>query len=131
MHGRCGALSWSPDYGMAPFLLVFVPVAVGMGVHFSLSMCMAVGMDEVCAEQQFVVIQYLGWRARRNDAATLENMTVVRDVLYQVEIMSGRDHRLAPTTATHQEIDHLALAFGIKRGGGLVQQQDFRIEDEH
>ena len=90
-----------------------------------------VGVDEICTKQQRVVVQDLRRRARRHNTATLENVTVVRDVLHQVEIMSGRDYRLAPTAATHQEVDHLALAFRIKRGGGLVQQQDVRIEDEH
>ena len=117
--------------GMTLFLSVFVPVAVRMGMHFTGSMCVTVGVDEVCAQQQFVVVQYLRRRARRNDAATLENVAVVRDVLHQVEIMGGGDHCLPAAAATHQKVDHLALAFGIKRGGGLVQQQDLRIEDQH
>ena len=33
--------------------------------------------------------------------------------------------------ATHQKIDHLALALGIKRRRRLVQQQNFGIENQH
>ena len=116
---------------MTGFLLVFVAVAVRMGVHLAWSMRVTVGVNEVRAQQQRVVVQYLRRRTRRDNAAALEDVTVIRDVLHQVEIVSGRDHGLVPAAAAHQEIDHLALALGIKRGGGLIQQQDLRIEDQH
>ena len=69
-----------------------------------------VGVDETCTKQQRVVVQDLRRRAHRHNTATLENVTVVRDVLHQVEIMSGRDYRLAPTLQlTRKSIIWLSL----------------------
>ena len=38
---------------------------------------------------------------------------------------------LRPSAATYQKIDHLALALGIKRGGGFVQQQHLRVKNQN
>ena len=77
------------------------------------------------------VVQDFRRRARRDNASALEDMAVVRNIFDQIEIVSGSDHRLSSAAATHQKVDHLALALGIKRGGGFVQQQDFGIENQH
>src|SRR5580658_8615858 len=45
--------------------------------------------------------------------------------------MRGSDHRLRAAAARNQEFDDLGLAAGIERAAGLIEQQYFRIENQH
>jgi len=103
--------------------LVPMAVPVRMGMKLAGGVGVTVGVDQIRAPEQGVVVQYLRRRAGGDNLAALEDMTAVSNVFDQVEIMSGGDHRLASAAATHQEIDHLAFTLGIERGGGLVEQQ--------
>ena len=111
--------------------LVPMAVPVRMGMKLAGGVGVTVGVDQIRAPEQGVVVQYLRRRAGGDNLAALEDMTAVSNVFDQVEIMSGGDHRLASAAATHQEIDHLAFTLGIERGGGLVEQQDFGVKDQH
>lgn len=82
---------------------------------------MTMGMDEICLQEQFTVIQYFRRRACGDDAAALKYVTVIGNIFDQIEVVCSRDYRLPPSATTYKKVDHLALALGIKRGGGLVQ----------
>ena len=78
-----------------------------------------------------MIVQNLSGRAGSDNPSALENMARVGNIFDQVKIVSCRDYGLPPAAATYQEVNHLAFTFGIKRGRGLVEQQDFRIQDQH
>ena len=87
---------------------VTVPMRVRM--QFAGGVGMTVGVDQICAQEQSVVVQNLRRRARGDNLAALEDMARVGNIFDKVEIVSGGDYRLPATAATHQEVDHLALA---------------------
>src|ERR1700751_5360626 len=111
--------------------LVSVTMAVGVGMKFTRQMRVTMRVDEVRRTKQRVVIQDVCGRAGCYDASALENVTDVGYALDQVEIVGGGNHSLSAAAATHQKIDHVALALGIERRGGLVQQQDLGIENQN
>lgn len=106
-----------------------MPVRVAMKLAWGMHVAMS--MYQIRAKEQGVVIQNLRRSSCSDNAAALEDMTRIGNIFDEVEIVSGGDNRLPATAAADQEIDHLALALGIKRRRGLVQQQNFGIEDQH
>src|SRR3954467_8442021 len=92
---------------------------------------MAVRVNEIRTQQQRLVIQDLRWCAAGYDLSALEHVAIICNVLYQVKIVSCSNHRLPASAASHEEVDHLALAFWIKSSRRFVQQQDFRIENQN
>jgi len=97
---------------------VSVAVAVRMGMKFSGSVGVTVGMNQVRAQQQFIVVQDFGRRARGDNLSALEDVAAVGNIFDEIQIVGGGDHSLASAAATHQEVDHLALTLGIERGCG-------------
>ena len=82
---------------------------------------MTMGMDEICLQKQLMVFQDFRRRACGDNAAALKYVTVIGNIFDQIKIVCRRYHRLSSSAATYEKVDHLALALGIKRSGGLVQ----------
>jgi hypothetical protein len=110
--------------------LVPVAVPVRVGMNFAGSVGVTMGMHQPGAPQEFMVSQNFRGRAGRNDPALQKNVAEIGNVVQQIEIVSCGDHRFPPSAATHQEVDHLALAFGIQRRRWLIQQQNLGIKDQ-
>jgi hypothetical protein len=95
------------------------------------AMRVAVGVDQVCAEKEGMVIQDLLRGAGGENAAPLKDVAIIGNISNQVKIMRGCDHSLPATAAANQEIDHPALAFGIESRCRFVEQQDLGIKNQH
>ena len=117
---------WGEQTALVP---VAVPVRVGM--NFAGSVGVTMGVHQSGAPQEFMVSQNFRGRAGRDDPALQENVAKIGNVIQQIQIVSCGDHRFPPAAATHQEVDHLALAFGIQSRRGLIQQQNFGIKDQY
>jgi hypothetical protein len=109
---------------------------LAMGVQMRMrvghgSMGMAMGVNQVGAQQQVAIREYVVGRAAGSNASLLEHEDAVGDVLYDLELMSGGDDGLGRALPLLDEVDELALAAGIEHGRRLVEQQHFGIEHNH
>ena len=91
----------------------------------------AMDMDQVSALQQGRVPQDLCGFPFSNHTASRENITIIRDILDNTQIVCGRNHCLGSPAPTHQGIDHLACALRVKRRRGLIQEENVRVKHEH
>ena len=67
----------------------------------------------------------------RHDFALFENIGVIGDIGYGIEVVGGDDDGLFAAAPINQEINDATLAFGVEGGGRLVEQNDFGVEDKH
>ena len=104
-------------------------VQVGMGVHTK-GMPVPVRVDQGGSLEQGIIGKDPGRGVDGRDPPSFKDNTEVGNVLNDLEVMGGGDHGLA-APAFPEEIDHLALAPGIKRCSGLVQQEHLGIEYHH
>jgi len=110
-------------------LMLAVRVHMRMGVN-DVSVLVAVGVDEVGAQQQFAVGENLLRRTHGGDASLLEDEYAVGYVFDDFELMGCGDDGFRSAAPVLNEIDELALAAGIEHRGGLIEQQHFGIEND-
>ena len=72
-----------------------------------------------------------GGVAFRGDSAVLQDEAVVGDVFHQSQIVGRGDHGLAAVAPADQQVDDLALASGIERGGRFVEEQHFGVQHQY
>src|SRR4051812_12387481 len=94
----------------------------GSGVNFSELLCLAMGMNDIGAGEEVVVVENRGRCAGGDELAILKDKTAFGDFHNRVEVMGGGDNGLACTSPTGQEIKHGSLALGVKGRGGLIKQ---------
>ena len=91
---------------------------------------MAVGVDQVRAQQQLVIRQDLRWCAAGGNCSRFQHQDAVSDVLHNLQLMGRGNHRLRRTLPVVDEIDELALAARIEGCCGLVQEQHLGFDDD-
>ena len=102
-----------------------------MRVRAGGSMSVAMRVNQARPREQRQVMQDISRRPFSDNASALKNITSIRDVFKAVEIVRGGDHGLSAFTPGYEKIDDLTLALGIERGGGLIKQQHFWIENQN
>ena len=65
-----------------------------------------------------------------NDAAVLQHDHLVGDGSCELHLVRHDEHGLAGIGEFQHHVKHLAHHFRIKRGGDLVEQQHFRMQDQ-
>src|SRR5471032_1054851 len=107
-----------------------MPVRVSVRVRVNLAglVTVAMSVNQVGAFQQSLIPQQLRGFTMSGDFTRLEDEAVIRDVFNQSQVVRCRNHRLAAIAPTDQQIDDLALALGVERRRGLIEQQHFGIE---
>jgi hypothetical protein len=73
-----------------------------------------VRVNQVGVFEQNLVLKYRSRCALSDHGAILKHEAMVRYVLDDIEVMSGRNDRLDAVTPPDKEIDQLALAFRIQ-----------------
>ena len=63
---------------------------------------------------------------RSQHLAAVEDEAIVGDIFHEAQIVRGGDHGLTAIAPADQKVDDLALTARVERGGGFVEQQDFR-----
>jgi hypothetical protein len=104
-------------------------VKVGMGVLDS-TVGVAVGVNEICPEKQIGVGKNLGRSSFGNYRACLEHENAVGNIFDYLQLMRGCDHGSGRAFPMLDEVDDMALAPRVEGRGGLIEQQDFGIEDQ-
>jgi hypothetical protein len=104
---------------------------MGMGVNYICPMTVPMGVDEVRASEEILVMEDGGRSTLSSDFAAFEDEAIVGYVFHQAEIVSCGDDGLAAIAPADQEVDNLALTPGIQRGGGFVEEKYFGIENQH
>ena len=111
--------------------LMLVPVQVRMGMDFAGLVHMQMRVKQARGFQQRDVAQDLGGRTPGCDVPFVEDEAIIGNVFSDVEVVSCGDDGFAAAFCPYQEIDHVAGTLGVKRGGGLIEQQDFRVQNKH
>jgi|SRR5277367_742219 len=65
------------------------------------------------------------------ELSLFEEEAVIRDVLNQTEIVSRSNDRFPSITPSDQQINNLALASRVERGGWLVEQKNLGIKHQN
>src|SRR3954454_15106587 len=104
---------------------------MGMPVHFTRVVLMAMNMDQIAALQQWRVAQYCCRHPLGDACALLKHLAAVGDLLDNIQVMGCYDHGLGTAGPADQEIDDHALASGVERRSRLVHEQHFRIEHQY
>src|SRR6266404_3237433 len=90
-----------------------------------------VRVNQVGVFEQNLILKYRSWCALSDHGAILKHEAMIRYVLDDIEVVSGRNDRLDTTSPTDKEIDQLALAFWIQCRRGLVKKQDLRVKNQN
>src|SRR5436305_13558606 len=88
-------------------------------------------MNQIGSFEQRLVTQQNGWIALRSNLSPLKNEAIIGDIFYQSELVSRDDYRLIAIAPADEQIDNLALAARIERGGGFIKQENLGIENQH
>ena len=91
----------------------------------------AVGVDQVGAQEQFPVREDLRGRPVGGGASLFQNDDALGDVFDDFELMSCSDDSLGGSLPVLNEVDELALAPRIKHGSRLVEQENFGIKHDN
>ena len=102
---------------------------MGMGVHHA-AVGMTMGVNEVCPQKQVSVGENLRWSPFGNHGACLQHENAIRDIFDDLQLMSSCDHGPGRAFPLLNEVYDLALALRIEGRGGLIEQQDFGVEDQ-
>src|ERR1035438_522613 len=89
---------------------------------------MAMGVNQVGAQQQITVGEYVASQTVGGNASLLQDKHAVGNVLNNLKLMSCCNYSFGRTLPLLDEVDKLALAPGIEHGCGLIEQQHFGIE---
>src|ERR1700730_17310487 len=111
--------------------VIMVMMLMRVGVQFSRGVPVFVDVNQVRAGEKFGVLEYGSGRTAGGKGAVVENVGFVGDVLQRFQVVGGEDDGLAGAAPIDQEIDDLALAAGVERGGGFVEQQDLGIDHQN
>ena len=109
-------------------------LAVGVEVRMRMdhvAVFVTVGVDEVGVQQQLPVRKDVLGRPCGDGGTLFQHEHLISDVLNDLELVGGRYHRLGRSLPILNKVDQLALAARIEHRGGLVEQQDLRIENDH
>src|SRR5436305_820397 len=108
-----------------------VMMRVRVRVYLAGLVPVAVSVDEVGLPEQRLVAQNLFRQPFRDDAPALEDEATISDVFDDAEVLRCHNHRLRAPAPPDEEINQAVLALRVERGCRLVEQQHFRVEDEH
>src|SRR5215475_2150065 len=100
-------------------------------MHFARSMNMPVRVNQTGLFQQALIRQQLSWRGMACQLAPLQHKTMIRDILYDIEIVSSGHNRLGTVAPPDQKVYDFALALWIERRNRFIQQQHVRIEHKY
>lgn len=105
------------------------PVPMRMRMHDAGRMRVAMRMDQMGFAQQSFVAENIVRQTLCDQLSTLKNIAIIGDVFDDVQIVRRGDDGFLAAPAD-QKIDYLALALRIERGGRLIEQEYFGIENE-
>ena len=80
---------------------MLVGMDMGVGVNFARGVEVAMDMDKVGPLQQGRLPQHLRGLPFCDNTARLENITVIRNILDNIQVVCGRDHGLDSPTPAH------------------------------
>jgi len=94
------------------------------------AMQVAMGVDQVGAPEQVDIREDVGGPALGHQLAAVEHEALVGDFFEVFQAVRGRDHGFRSAAPLDQQVDDLAVAARIERGGGFVEQQHGGIEHQ-
>ena len=110
--------------------MMVINMLVGMHMNFAL-MFVAVDMHQVISFQKRDVRENLrGRRGFYDILVVAEHINPVRDLLDDMQVMSGSDNGLAGQVVVDQKIDDMPGSQRVKPGGGLIQDQHFGVDHQ-
>src|ERR1700730_11134690 len=99
--------------------VIMVMMLMRMGVQLAGRVPVFVDVNQVRAGEKFCVLEYSPGRTAGSESAAVEHVRFVGDVLQRFQVMGGEDDGFTGAAPVDQEIDDLALAAGVERGGGF------------
>src|SRR5215469_16020790 len=103
---------------------------MGVRVEHASAMTVALRMNQVGLAQQVDIGQDVGRPAFGDELARIENKALVGNCLETAQVVGGCDDRFFPAAPFDHQVDHLALAAGIERSGGLIEEQYRGIKNQ-